>query len=69
MKSDDLVSIGTITTGDEPPLTNSSAWKSNLKATLCNETIYHGISRAVKHISVIACASAAGESLIPYFGV
>jgi hypothetical protein len=30
------------------------------------QTIYHEISRTVKHISVIACVSAAGESLTPY---
>jgi hypothetical protein len=29
------------------------------------DVIHRGISRNVKHISVIACASAAGESLIP----
>jgi hypothetical protein len=28
--------------------------------------IYHEISRRVKHISMIACVSAAGESLTPY---
>jgi hypothetical protein len=28
--------------------------------------IHHGISRKVKHISVIACVFAARESLIPY---
>jgi hypothetical protein len=28
--------------------------------------IHHEIFRTVKHISVIACGSAAGESLIPY---
>jgi hypothetical protein len=30
------------------------------------DMIHHGISRKVKHISVIACVSAAGESLTPY---
>jgi hypothetical protein len=30
------------------------------------QTIHHEISRTVKHISVIACISAAGESLTPY---
>jgi hypothetical protein len=34
--------------------------------TMLGQTIHHGISRTVKHISVIACISAAGESLIPY---
>jgi hypothetical protein len=29
------------------------------------DMIHHGISRKVKHISVIACVSAAGESLTP----
>jgi hypothetical protein len=35
-------------------------------ATMHGEIIYHGISRIVKHISMIACISAAGESLTPY---
>jgi hypothetical protein len=35
-------------------------------ATMHGQTIHHEISRAVKHISVIACVSAAGESLTPY---
>jgi hypothetical protein len=35
-------------------------------ATVRGQTIHHEISRTVKHISVIACISAAGESLTPY---
>jgi hypothetical protein len=35
-------------------------------ATMRGHTIHHEISRTVKHISVIACVSAAGESLTPY---
>jgi hypothetical protein len=35
-------------------------------ATMRDQTIHHEISRIVKHISVIAWASAAGESLTPY---
>jgi hypothetical protein len=35
-------------------------------ATMEGQTIHHGVSRNVKHISVIACLSAAGESLPPY---
>ena len=35
-------------------------------ATMRGQTIHHEISRTVKHISVIACVSAAGESLTPY---
>jgi putative lipase involved disintegration of autophagic bodies len=31
-----------------------------------DRVIHHGISRKVKHISVIVCVSAAGESLTPY---
>jgi hypothetical protein len=34
--------------------------------TMRGQTIHHEISRTVKHISVTACVSAAGESLIPY---
>jgi hypothetical protein len=34
-------------------------------ATMRGQTIHHGISRKVKHISVIPCVFAAGESLIP----
>jgi hypothetical protein len=34
-------------------------------ATMRGQTIHHEISRAVKHISVIAFVSAAGESLTP----
>jgi hypothetical protein len=37
-----------------------------IPATMCGQTIHHAISRTVKHISAIAWASAAGESLIPY---
>jgi hypothetical protein len=35
-------------------------------ATLSGQAIHHEISRTVKHISVIACISAARESLAPY---
>jgi hypothetical protein len=35
-------------------------------ATMPGQTIHHEISRPVKHISVIVCISAAGESLPPY---
>jgi hypothetical protein len=35
-------------------------------ATMRGQTIHHEISRTMKHVSVIACISAAGESLIPY---
>jgi ribosomal protein L18E len=35
-------------------------------ATIVGQTIHHEIFRTVKHISVIACASAAGKSLTPY---
>jgi hypothetical protein len=34
-------------------------------AAMLGQTIYHGISRNVKQVSVIACMSAAGESLLP----
>jgi hypothetical protein len=35
-------------------------------ATMRGQAIYHEISRTVKHISVIACVSAAEQSLTPY---
>jgi hypothetical protein len=35
-------------------------------AMMRGQTIHHEISRTVKHISVIAWVSAAGESLTPY---
>jgi hypothetical protein len=35
-------------------------------AAMPGQTILHGVSRNVKHTSVIACASAAGASLFPY---
>jgi hypothetical protein len=31
-----------------------------------DHTIYHKINQALKHVSVIVCMSAAGESLMPY---
>jgi hypothetical protein len=34
--------------------------------TMRGQAIHHEISRTVKHISVIACVSAAGESFTPY---
>jgi hypothetical protein len=34
-------------------------------ATMEGQTIHHGVSRNVKYISMIACVSAAGESLPP----
>jgi hypothetical protein len=33
---------------------------------IAGETIHHCVSRAVKHISIIACITAAGESLTLY---
>jgi hypothetical protein len=35
-------------------------------ATMVGQTIHHEISQMVKHISVIHCVSAVGESLTPY---
>jgi hypothetical protein len=35
-------------------------------ATMGRRPIHHAVSRNVKHISVIACMSAAGESPMPY---
>jgi hypothetical protein len=37
-----------------------------LPATMRGQTIHHGISLTLKHISVIACVFAAEESLSPY---
>jgi hypothetical protein len=37
-----------------------------LPATMDVRPIHHAVSRNVKHIPVIACVSAAGESLMPY---
>jgi hypothetical protein len=37
-------------------------------AAMLGQTIHHGVSRNVKHISVTACMSAAGESLLPDIG-
>jgi hypothetical protein len=34
--------------------------------TMKAQTIHHKINRSLKHVSVIACVSAAGESLTPY---
>jgi hypothetical protein len=39
-----------------------------VSATRRGQTIHHEISRTVKHISAIACVSAAGESLTPDIG-
>jgi hypothetical protein len=36
-----------------------------LPATMCGQTVHHEISGTVKHISVMACVSAARESLTP----
>jgi hypothetical protein len=35
-------------------------------AAMFDQTIHHGVSRNAKHISVIACLSAAEESLLHY---
>jgi hypothetical protein len=40
--------------------------KVSALAAMFGQTIHHGVSRNVKHISVIACLSAAGESLLLY---
>jgi hypothetical protein len=34
-------------------------------ATMRGQAVHHGISRTLRHISVVACVSAAGESLTP----
>jgi hypothetical protein len=40
--------------------------KAIIPAVMVGQTIHHGVSRNVKHISVIGCMSAARESLLPY---
>jgi hypothetical protein len=35
-------------------------------AAMLGQTIHHGVSRNVKHISLICCMSAAAESLLHY---
>jgi hypothetical protein len=35
-------------------------------AAMLGQMIHHGVSRNVRHISVIVCVSAVGEALIPY---
>jgi hypothetical protein len=40
--------------------------KMIVSTTMIGEPIHHGVSRSVKHISVISCVSAAGESLTPF---
>jgi hypothetical protein len=37
-----------------------------IPAMIPSEPIVHGISRNVKHISVISCASTTAKSLVPY---
>jgi hypothetical protein len=39
--------------------------KGLIHAAMFDQTTCHGVSRNVKHISLIVCVSAAGESLIP----
>jgi transposase len=36
-------------------------------STMRGQTIFHGIRRNLKHISVVACISAAGEHITPFF--
>jgi hypothetical protein len=40
--------------------------KGVVQATMDGRPRHHAVSRNVKHIAVIACVSAAGESLMPY---
>jgi hypothetical protein len=42
--------------------------KVSMSAAMLGQTIHHRVSRHVKHISMIACVLAAGESLLPYIG-
>jgi hypothetical protein len=40
--------------------------KMIVRATMGGETIHHRASRGVRHISIIICITAAGESLMPH---
>jgi hypothetical protein len=48
---------------DEAEISN---WQDRKPATMRGQKIHDGISRNLKHISVIACVFTAGESLTPY---
>jgi hypothetical protein len=37
-----------------------------VRMTMDGQTAHHGASRNVKHISVIACITATGESMMPF---
>jgi hypothetical protein len=37
-----------------------------IRMTMDGQMTHHRASRGVKHISIIACVTAGGESLIPY---
>jgi hypothetical protein len=49
-----------------------SEWKDRaprkviVPVSMTDQTIHHGIHRNLKHMSVICCVSAAGESLTPF---
>jgi hypothetical protein len=45
---------------------NRKPRKVIVPATMTGHTIHHGVSRNVRHISIIACVPAAGESITPY---
>jgi hypothetical protein len=54
---------------DEVGISNCEDRKTKIvigPAKMVGQTVHHEISRPVKHISVIACAFPAGESLTPY---
>jgi hypothetical protein len=54
---------------DEVGISDWEARKASIAGvptTMDGRRIHHAVSRNVKHISVIACVSAAGESHMPY---
>jgi hypothetical protein len=44
-----------------------SEWRVIVPSTMIVQTIYHTVHMNLKHISVMACISAAGEHIMPFF--
>jgi hypothetical protein len=44
----------------------SGSAKMIVPVSMTDKTIHHGVHRNLKHMSVICCVSAAGESLTPF---
>jgi hypothetical protein len=58
-----IFNLGEVGTSDRE---DHKTRKAVVPAMMKGPTIHHGISRNVRHISVIACVPVAGESLPPY---